>query len=314
MKLDGVTTSGDEDDEESSDYSLHSSVQEEEAIQQSDEIGYRLQEPAAPFFDLNVDGIGPNLTLTFSIDAIRRIRLFVACASGLADLSPSDIASRFQAVATPAVDTNSNSNGVKYVITRGAYDMCVKYLCFGAERSDTRADDSGESIFVDHIAGILFHHFEVDNGVGGPAVPFPEIAIAFSIFSPTKKSGKLGLAFELLGLQDDQASDRKGGQPLEGNNDDDDDDDDDYQFGHFGVWEFTRFFNTILRLLFALAAEEDIDRNDEETTLALHKRIQSIHDSSVYLGVLVVERIVGDTSDSETADISFYDFADVRLM
>ena len=215
--LNGVTT--DEDDEEDSGEYLvrHNLVRQRSADSEqandehTDDVAATVVGAPAvgTFFDLNVDGTGPDLRLSFSLDAIRRVRLFVACSPGLAEATHFDVLQRFRKFAVPG--TGARTVGSGYVILRPAFDTCVRTLCFSGVQTA-----AGERVFVNHLANIIFKYFEVDNGDGGAAVPFPEIALALGVFTPIKKSAKLGLTFDVLGrpkpgkwLEDAQVDDQE---------------------------------------------------------------------------------------------------------
>ncbi len=75
--------------------------------------------------------------------------------AGLACIMLQDVVRQFQAAATASAGAPTGSG---FVVTREAYDACVRELCFGSPSSAAAvaAMRSGEQFFVAHIAGILF--------------------------------------------------------------------------------------------------------------------------------------------------------------
>lgn len=144
----------------------------------------------------------------------------------------------------------------------------------------------------------MHRYFQIPSSESSaePVAPFPEIALAFSVFAPVKKSVKLALAFSLLGVSSH----------------DEEDSDDEVESGlqsDFGAWEFARFFDTFLRLFFALSTEVvdgvvDDGVMDDAAGDDVRERVRSIREAAEYLGVLVVERITGHNVEDDDEDDS----------
>ena len=177
LAMEGVTTSEEEDDDddepefESGEYGEFSAGSDGIADALPPEVHQDRHEQlvtsttaVATYFDLNVDGSGPTLRLQFTVDAIRRIRLFVACAPGLTRSTPELILQLFEAVATPAETEDQREAAPSgLVITHAAFTACIAELCFeGTQPAEARASEddtdamAGERFFVSHIADILF--------------------------------------------------------------------------------------------------------------------------------------------------------------